>query len=263
MKHTVPPGHFPSLSTWAMIVGVLSIALLPTTLSAKERGLRLELGPNFSFSKFSDGSSNDWNATAFLGIDGWVGPFGLMLHAKKGTGVSQVELTDAGLVPTVTYTSQFDIGPTANFTPGPLHCRLGLGPWFGNSVVHDETLTDIQMSGFWMDWSQLRFMGLMAEGRLDLNIPILSPFAIVSIQSQNSFSIQGQEYGSGSGDYRGRDVRGTLGARLNVIPFVKLGIAGTIGQAQHVLETNLEEGSQTWRVVGNTYGISVWAVVVL
>ncbi len=251
-------GTSPTVFLASLLVCLLSGAAL-----AKDGGFRLEAGPDMSYARYSDGSTQDWAVSAFLGIDVWGGPFGAILQARKGTRISQVAITDQGLTPALTLTSQVDIGPSFNITPGPVHVRVAVGPWFAHSEERNDALSDLDLSGFWMDWSRLRLMGAMAEARMDLNLPLLSPFAILAVHSQNSTLVLGQSYGSDPGDYTGREVRATAGLRLNVIPIVKLAVAGFAGQSQHVLRTDDSGRTQTWEVVGRSYGLSVWATMKL
>ncbi len=249
---------------WRLAAMVLSATWLASGVAAAgDGGIRLEAGPDTSFARYSDGSTQGWTAAGSLGVDAWGGPFGITFHARKGTSISQVTLGDAGLVSTLTYTTQVDLGPSFNITPGPIHARVAVGPWFLRSEERSDTLSSVDLSGFWMDWSGLRFMGAMAEARVDINLPILSPFAMLTVHSQHSLSVAGQTYGTDPGEYFARDVRATAGLRLNVVPFVKVAVAGFAGQSQHVLETDLETGTQRWEVVGQSYGMSLWLVVKL
>ncbi len=251
-----------ALAYWGVLL-VTGLAAQAHPAWAKDGGLRLEAGPEMGYSRYSDGSTQGWAASAYLGLDAWKGPFGLVFQTRKGTRVSQVAFTDGVLTSTMTLTTQVALAPSFNITPGPLHLRVAVGPWFSHSEERTETLSDADLTSYWADWSGLRFMGAMAEVRLDANLPLLSPFAMLTVRSQHTLSVFGQTYGADPGDYSARDVQVAGGIRLNVVPIVKVSLVGSAGQSQHVLETNLSTGTQTWDVLGQSYAFSVWATLKL
>ncbi len=230
---------------------------------AKEGGLRLDAGPEVGYSRYSDGSTQGWAASAYLGVDAWSGPFGLVFQARKGTRVSEVAFTGGELTSTMTLSTEVALAPSFNITPGPLHLRVAVGPWFGHSEERTETLSDSDLTNYWADWSGLRFMGPMAEVRLDANLPLLSPFFVLAIHGQHTLAVYDPSYSATPGDYSARDVSVTGGLRLNVVPVVKLSVAAFTGQSQHVLQSDLSGGARTWEVTGQTYGLSVWATLKL
>lgn len=204
--------------------------------AAADKGFRVELGTSGSYALSSDVNGRYAGVGANVGAEVWgLGPFGFLLQADETASLSQVEMTDSGFVPVTTYLFQVSAGPTLNFKLGPLaHFRLEAGPWLGYSWVKRDTLAQLDESDVVPDWRQATFLGTQLQARMDLNLPILSPY--VSVQGQMRALTDGEGVTVGANSYGSTDVKGTVGLRMNFIPLVKLSVEGFTGLTRNVLE---------------------------
>lgn len=232
---TISSARAGALRGWTGVA--LGVALSgPAAAQAGDGGFRLELAPEASYAPETDQSERYMGVGAGLSGEVWgLGPLGLMFQTGEMASISQIEMTDQGIIPVTTYLFQASVGPTINFELGPLaHVRLGAGPWFGYSWIKRETLDQIDESDAKPDWRQASFMGGQVEGRLDMNLPILSPFASIAGRFQSLGS--GEEVTVDADAQGGMDIKGTLGVRLNVLPLVKVSLAGHAGYTRNVIE---------------------------
>lgn len=249
------------IARWTATAFILAATALlcgsPSRALAFDKGFRLELGPDVSFNRATGNYATAWTAAASLGVEGWgAGPLGGMFHFSQGASFSDLTITDQGITPTVTYITQFDVGPTLGLGGKLLHFRVGAGPWFAYSTVSQDSLAQLAQNLSTIPWSKASFMGLATEARLDLNLPIISPFLIV--EGHRYGMMMSEETSSGgSVATQGGNVRGTAGVRLNLIPYVKLGLAGTVGFQRNGISPVFSAQD------AGTYGLSVWLVVLL
>lgn len=214
----------------------LGLCLGSGAAHAGDSGFRVELAPIMSYAKETATTDRYLAAGAQLQAELWgLGPFGIMLKAGEQAALNQIELTDAGIVPVTTYLAQATLGPTLNFQLGPLaHVRLAGGPWIGVSWLSTKSLQQLSESDLIPDWQQAAFLGSSLEGRVDFNLPILSPFVV--LEGRTHALSTGQDVNGDTAEFEGVDLKGTAGVRLNVLPLVKLSLAGHAGYTSNVIE---------------------------
>lgn len=229
-----PQTHW--LKTQALPLLAVSSLCVSAEAKAADKGFRIELGTSGSYALETDASGRYAGIGANASGEVWgLGPFGLLLQTEETASLSQVELTDAGFVPVTTYLFQVSAGPTLNFKIGPLAMfRLEAGPWLGYSWVKRETLNQLDESDVVPDWRQATFLGTQLQARMDMNLPILSPF--VAVQGQMRALSSGEGVTVGANSYGSTDIKGTAGLRFNFIPLVKLSVEGFAGLTRNVLE---------------------------
>lgn len=244
----------PRLLLGALTAGVLLGA--PDAALART-GFRLELGPDVRYSGQTENSERYLAA----GVDGhaevWgLGPFGFMTDLGQHAALYQLNLTSEGLVPVTTWMFEGMAGPTVNFTVGPLaHVRVGLGPWLGYSWISEETFDQLQQADFQPDWREAKLLGGVAEVRGDVNLPFLSPFAILKTRVHLVGDAVSLDQTS-LNQFNGVDVRATAGVRMNLVPLVKLAIAAHAGYSRNVVEPVIPTKEDV-----TEFGIQLWLVI--
>lgn len=234
----------------------LGSTLLSGAAQAGDHGFRVELSPLMSYAKQTATTDRYLAAGAQLQAELWgLGPFGVMFKAGENAQLTQVELTDAGIVPMTTYVAQAMVGPTLNFKLGPLaHVRVGGGPRIGYQWFSEKSLSELSAQGLVPAFDKAVLLGSSLEGRVDLNLPIISPFVAVEGRTHTA---NGAEDASGqSVMLEGVELTGTAGIRLNVIPLVKLSLAGQAGYTHNVYNYEVPTTNDLTH-----FGVSVGLVV--
>lgn len=242
-----------------LLLGALAAgALLGSPDAAQARtGFRLELGPDVRY----NGQTENSERYLAAGVDGhaevWgLGPFGFMTDLGQHAALYQLNLTSEGLVPVTTWMFEGMAGPTVNFTVGPLaHVRVGLGPWLGYSWISEETFTQLQQADYQPDWREAKLLGGVAEVRGDVNLPFLSPFAMLKTRIHLVGEAVSVDQTS-LNQFNGVDVRATAGVRMNLVPLVKLAIAAHAGYSRNVVEPVIPTKDDV-----TEFGLQVWLVI--
>lgn len=246
--------HVTKLLTGALLMGA---GLLTPEAALARTGFRIELGPDLRY----NGQTENSDRYLAAGVDGhaevWgLGPFGLMTDVGQHAALYQLKLSPDGVIPVTTWMFDGMVGPTVNFTVGPLaHVRVGLGPWMGYSWISEQTLAELDKNDMQPDWRQAGLLGGVAEVRGDVNLPFLSPFAILKTRVHlvgDAVTIDQTNLNQ----FNGVDVRATAGVRMNLLPLVKLAVAAHAGYSKNVVEPVIPTQEDV-----TEFGIQLWLVL--
>ena len=246
-----------SRSVWrgrVPLVLFLGACLLASVAQARDLGARVEVGPDAAYVQSEGDDGAAVRIGAALNADVWgLGLFGIAGHFRYAVSIHDLALDSGGIVAGRTYITEFDLGPSIQKSLGPLRVRLSVGPWFAYSKLSETNIAELEEEASSVRWNQGSFLGGVAEGRVDVGLPVLSPYAFARVKGRNALGIRG-----GDENAEGAvDVLGGGGLRLNIIPFIKLGVSAYAGRGTSALDPTF--GSAPAR----EYGADVLLTVLL
>jgi len=255
MRYPMMGPGFKRFGMAALAWGVLTSA--PNAYGGEsDSGLLVEIGPDLAASRTSQGGPVSFETAGSLTAEAWgAGPFGILFRFRQSVVGTNVELSDAEILTSVTYQTLLDLAPTVNVGAGPLRVRIGVGPWFGKSSMSQESIQELATYDYSSNWTAGSFQGMMAEARIDLDLPILSPFLIGQLRGYGSLDPSSILGGAASYDIQEATVYG--GVRVNLVPVVKLSLVGFTGYSGNAMDPMAPSGAV------QRFGAALWLTIKL